>query len=201
MRRISIARTAAALGATATLAASCGGGGANPGGVAHLGTATTAATSGATPAVAAASPSTDPGAQAIAFAACIRAHGVPNFPDPVVTQTHNPSGGSASVGLRVPPAEINSPSFKAAQKDCSSLLPSGGPSPQQTLSPRVQAQYLKAVACFRAHGLPSFPDPVFTAGGVHIPDPGAYSFSSPAVKAAIQACRSVIPAGALSGSS
>ncbi len=199
MRPIAVLRTAAALGAAATLVASCGGGGANPGGVAQIGTATTGATSSTTPAVAAASASADPGAQARAFAACIRAHGVPNFPDPMVTQTHNASGASASVGLRVPPAEVNSPSFKAAQKDCRSLLPSGGPSPQQTISPQLQAQYLKAVACFRAHGLPSFPDPIFTAGGVRIPDPGTYSFNSPAVKAAIQACRSVIPAGALGG--
>ena len=52
----------------------------------------------------------------VAYAKCMRASGVPNFPDP------NASGGfafHARAGL------INSPLFKAAQAKCQQLLPEG----------------------------------------------------------------------------
>jgi hypothetical protein len=50
-------------------------------------------------------------AQLLRYAVCIRAHGVPNFPDPT------------SAGLRISPAsgiDLNSPQFMAAQKSCES---------------------------------------------------------------------------------
>jgi hypothetical protein len=58
-------------------------------------------------------------AQALQFSQCMRAHGVPNFPDP----QFNSNGGislhiSANSGI-----DPNSPIFKAAQQACQSLLP------------------------------------------------------------------------------
>jgi hypothetical protein len=60
-------------------------------------------------------------AQLLRYAVCIRAHGVPNFPDPT------------SMGLRISPKsgiDLNSPQFLAAQKSCQSqslnLTPGGG---------------------------------------------------------------------------
>jgi len=56
--------------------------------------------------------------QALRFSQCMRAHGVPNFPDPQ-------SSGSG-VGLRITKdsgIDPNSPQFKAAQKACEALLP------------------------------------------------------------------------------
>jgi hypothetical protein len=50
-------------------------------------------------------------AQLLRYAVCIRAHGVPNFPDPT------------SAGLRISPSsgiDLNSPHFLAAQKSCQS---------------------------------------------------------------------------------
>ncbi len=196
MRPMQAVRTAATFGALAALAAGCGGSTNNTGGVAHLGTTTTRATSIATSTAASAAAPSDPGAQAIKFSECMRAHGVPNFPNPQVSQ----NGNSVKVAIRVNPGETNSPKFGSAQKACRSLLPSGnGRDP--ILSPALQAQYLKAAACIRAHGVPSFPDPVFTNGGAHIPNAQSYNLNAPPLKTAIQACLSVIPAGALGGSS
>jgi hypothetical protein len=52
---------------------------------------------------------------ALNYAACIRSHGVPNFPDP---KLH--AGGG--IDMEAP----NSPQFKTAQKACQHLLPGGG---------------------------------------------------------------------------
>jgi hypothetical protein len=57
-------------------------------------------------------------AQALAFAACMRSHGVPNFPDPQFQ-----AGG---VRIGGPGFDFNSPQFKSAQTACQSKLP-GGP--------------------------------------------------------------------------
>ena len=55
--------------------------------------------------------------QGLKFAACMRSHGVPNFPDP---KTSN--GGFMITGINP-----NSPQFQSAQQACRSLMPGGGP--------------------------------------------------------------------------
>jgi hypothetical protein len=54
--------------------------------------------------------------QALKLAACMRSHGVPNFPDPKTL-----SGGFMITGINP-----NSPQFQAAQQACRSLMPGGG---------------------------------------------------------------------------
>jgi hypothetical protein len=57
-------------------------------------------------------------AQALAMSACMRSHGVPNFPDP--TFRSGPGGGT-SIGIQLNPSSgVNpqSPAFLAAQKVC-----------------------------------------------------------------------------------
>src|SRR4051812_46887434 len=74
------------------------------------------------------------------FSACMRAHGVPNFPDPKVVN----SPGKQSVGIAVKPS--SSPAFASAQKACRGILPppgSGGPSPAEQ---HAKAQHLLAFA-------------------------------------------------------
>ncbi len=91
------------------------------------------------------------------FAACIRAHGVANFPDPN-------SQGAIQIG---PSSGIdpNSPRFQTAQQACQKLLPNGGqPTPAQLA--RAQQHALAFSGCMRKHGLPDFPDPTFSGGGV-----------------------------------
>jgi hypothetical protein len=137
-----------------------------------------------------------PGSQAVAYAACMRSHGVANFPDPQIS--HN--GNEVSVKIAVPAgASGGNPKFGAAQQACRKLLPGGGPRNQPAVSPAEQTQYLKAAACVRTHGVPNFPDPTFSGGGVHIEHQGLNE-SSPAFKAAVRACESLIPGGVRGGS-
>jgi hypothetical protein len=182
----------------ALVAAGCGGGSPS-GGVAHLASrAPTTSTSSSTSAASSGGSggSASPGSQAVAYSACVRAHGVPNFPDPKIS-TH---GNEVSVAIRVTPALTGNPHFKSAQQACSKLLPGGGPGEgsNQKITPSEQVQYLKAAACVRSHGLPSFPDPTFSGGGVHISHQGLNE-SSPVFKAAVHACESLIPASARAG--
>ena len=52
------------------------------------------------------------------FSACMRAHGEPGFPDPII-DPHQ-------IGFRVTGLKPNSPQFQTARKRCQNLLP-GGP--------------------------------------------------------------------------
>ena len=56
--------------------------------------------------------------QALKFAACMRSHGVPSFPDPTIVQ------GGTAVGLNPPRGvDWNSPQFQAAVQACRKLEP------------------------------------------------------------------------------
>jgi hypothetical protein len=110
------------------------------------------------------------------FSACMRSHGVSNFPDPIV----HSSGNSQSVGIKVDPSETNSPRFKSAQQACQHIMPAPSPA-QQAAQQRAHGQHLLAFArCMRAHGVTSFPDPnaqgdirpeMLTAAGVDLHSP------------------------------
>ena len=166
-RRGALASTLAAL---ALLAAACGGRASGPG-VAR-GQSTPSTTTG----------SLSPGGSqtsAIAYAVCMRSHGVPNFPDPN-------SQGQFDANL-----PHNAPQFPAAQKACQKLLPGGGQTTAGApgLGPQQLAQLLKFAKCMRAHGVPEFPDP--TSKGL---TPGnGIDPNSPQFKAAQQACKSLLP--------
>lgn len=92
------------------------------------------------------------------YAACIRSHGVPNFPNP---QVHN-GPGSHGISQAVPAGVGTSPKFAAAQKACKGLMPGpeGESAAQHSAHQHARANAMLAFAqCLRAHGLPSFPDP------------------------------------------
>ncbi|HEY1777679.1 MAG TPA: hypothetical protein VGG41_16090 [Solirubrobacteraceae bacterium] len=90
---------------------------------------------------------------ALKLSACIRAHGVPDFPDP------NASGAISSASI-----DPSSPQFQAAMRKCRKYAGRGGaPSPAQQA--QAQADALKFSACMRSHGVTGFPDPQFQAGG------------------------------------
>ncbi len=58
---------------------------------------------------------------ALKFSACMRSHGVPNFPDP---EFHKQLGGvRVRIGGKGSGIDPNSPQFRAAQKTCQSDLP------------------------------------------------------------------------------
>jgi hypothetical protein len=55
--------------------------------------------------------------QALRFAACMRSHGYPNYPDPIVTN------GGAAVGLSFGGIDQRSPQFHVAVQACHTLEP------------------------------------------------------------------------------
>ena len=59
-------------------------------------------------------------ASALKFSKCMRAHGVPDFPDP---QFPSSGSGGGAVRLQVPQGtDTNSPAFQSARQACQSLL-------------------------------------------------------------------------------
>ena len=187
----------AALAALSVLVTGCGGN-SPTGGVASLSShASKTSTTSSTAAGSTGGGESSPGSQAVAYAACMRSHGVANFPDPKVST----NGNEVKVAIGVNPSITGNPQFKSAQQACSKLLPGGGPGAgsNHQITPSEQSQYLKAAACIRSHGIPNFPDPTFSGGGVHVAHQGLNE-SSPAFKAAVQACESLIPGGVHGGS-
>jgi hypothetical protein len=98
-----------------------------------------------------------PGAAAYQFSACMRNHGVNNFPDPVVKS----SAGGTSVSIGINPSISGQPAFKSAQSACQHILPKAGNGPDSSpAQQQARTQALIAFArCLRAHGFPHFPDP------------------------------------------
>ena len=128
-------------------------------------------------------------AQAVTYSQCIRSHGVSNFPDPVQT----PSGG---YGYRTSGIDPNSAAFQGAIQACKAL-PSPWTSTGQELTPAQQQVWLNWAQCIRSHGVPSFPDPMFS--GREVRDSGVRSNSSQ-LRSAMDACKSHMPSvGGLGG--
>jgi hypothetical protein len=133
---------------------------------------------------------------ALAFSQCMRANGVPNFPDPN-------AGGGFQIPAGVSPA---APAFKAAQAKCQKLM--GGPvggsfSPGATTHPSAQtlAKLVKIAQCMRRHGVPQFPDPrtsvpskptgyrqITDFDGAILLFPSTIDLQAPAYKQALTAC-------------
>jgi hypothetical protein len=167
-----------ALASAAPLLAGCGAGSANSG-VAHLSSGTsnagtsggdtsggdtsggdtsgsdTSGGSGGTSGGAETGGATGPGsgspeAAALAFAGCMRANGVPRFPEP------RAGGGFLfHTGAGVDPSSL---AFGAAQTKCKKFLPPG-PGSGSPPSAKTLAHYLTVARCMRRHGVPEFPDP------------------------------------------
>ena len=123
--------------------------------------------------------------KALAYSQCMRAHGVPGFPDP------QPNGAILINGQK---DHLNGAQVNAADKTCHHLLPNGG---RMTVAQQQQAlkQGLRFVACMRSHGIADMPDPSTQGGGVSLQLPRGINFHSPAFKSAQQACRKLIPGG------
>jgi hypothetical protein len=76
---------------------------------------------------------------------CIRAHGVPHFPDP-------DAKGEYAFGIDVSPAV-----WKKATDACKDLTPAGTFSGKRTL--KQQSDALRFAECVRENGVKDFPDP------------------------------------------
>jgi hypothetical protein len=161
-----------------------------------------AACGSSNPSTTSASAASSKQANGIALANCMRANGVPNFPDPsrtsgggIAIQQSSHAGSRPSTEVnRVP---VNGPAFQAAMQKCHSYLPNGGHPPPGGLA-AVRQKALKFAACMRSHGVSNFPDPQVSSApgggvGVRIGGPGSgLDPNSPAFKSAQQACGSII---------
>jgi hypothetical protein len=149
------ALTAGAVLAVAAALAGCGGGSSSSG-VAHLSTGT----SGGSSASAGGSSSTesDAGTQQklVAYAQCMRTHGVPDFPDPTSGE-----GNTKQAAIRAF-KQVSGSQVDAAQTACRHLAPNGGQPSRAQIAQRI-ADLLAFARCMRAHSFPNFPDP--TSGG------------------------------------
>lgn len=106
---------------------------------------------------------------AVAFSACMRSHGVPNFPDP--DSRGRPSEADPQL------LGVSTSLYQAAEQACRPLLPTGGTLQQRTQQcvmfgacPQSLLQQLLAVErryaqCMRSHGVPNWPDPNVGAKG------------------------------------
>jgi hypothetical protein len=118
----------------------------------------------------------------------MRAHGVPNFPDPGANGRLEITATPGSTALLINGTRVSGPAFAAAQRACRSFLPgAGGPPPK--ISAAQRARILAFAKCMREHGVPNFPDPVFGHGFVKIAGgPSGINPTSPVFQHAQKAC-------------
>jgi hypothetical protein len=184
--------SAVVLGSAALLVAGCGG--SSSPSVAHLASSTSG---GASANTGGNSSTPESGASTqqkmVAYSQCMRSHGVPEFPEP--TEGHLLLRSSNHDG-HVTGVDPQSSQFQAAQKACGKLLPNGGvPSPAQQAKAQESARKLSQ--CMRTHGVPNFPEPTFSGGGVRVRlkagGPNGIDPESPRFRAAQKACQSIVP--------
>jgi hypothetical protein len=125
---------------------------------------------------------------ALSFARCMRANGVPNFPD---LGRGGIRIGASGQALSVNGVSVNAPAFGAARAKCDRYLPHLQVS-QAQISQQAR-KGLQFARCMRSHGVPNFPDPKTTttspSGNAVVNLSGAgLNFQSPAFKAAASAC-------------
>jgi hypothetical protein len=112
--------------------------------------------------------------QALAYARCMRSHGVPLWPDPE-------SGGSFDKSTLTPhQLGVSTLRIGTAKSDCRSLVPTYSATQQS----QVLAQALRFSRCMRAHGAATFPDPE-SNGAIVIPHAME---NSPAYLAPLHVC-------------
>jgi hypothetical protein len=146
-----------------------------------------------------ASQGSDSAGKAVAYAECMRAHGVPNFPEP--------GSENSSTGIN-----MGSATFQSARAKCAKLSPMP---PVTTHATEQQIrQALESTSCMRGHGFPNFPDPIVTSTPPSLPSappgsgtggpgytesygngilfkvPSSIDVSSPTFQAAAKACDS-----------
>ena len=129
--------------------------------------------------------------KALAFARCMRSHGVTRFPDPT-SSGRIPKTSPQQLG-------VSDAQFAAAERACQNLLPAG----TSDMFPPGEVQQiligmLRFSVCMRSHGVPRWPDPTTDAQGRPVfPLPASgisrqQSKSAPVTRAARQ-CQHLLP--------
>ena len=183
-------RSAAALLLLLSALTACSANAAAPNGVASLETDAPAADGSATP-----SASLDPEAAQLAFAECMRDHGI-NMPDPET------SGGAGGGAVQIGGRGENRDEFQAALEDCEQFLEQAG-SFRGEPDPEMLDKMLEFAGCMREHGI-DMPDPN-SDGGITFQrnadgdsdsrissSAGDIDPTSPEFQAAQEACRPIL---------
>jgi hypothetical protein len=144
------------------------------------------------------SPSTN-SQKALAFSHCMRARGVPNFPDP-----------TSSGGVPKEPAQqlgVSNSQLQAALNACEHLLPNtGNVDDNPAALHQWWSQMLHFAQCMHSHGVPNWPDPspypqdpvrptfnLHAAGiGFHQGAQPGNIVNSPQIQAKVRQCESVV---------
>lgn len=177
----------AAIIVSGVVVAGCGGGSPSPTAATGGGTGSSASTIAAGGG-GAGSDSTAPdvyGSGPLAFSKCMRANGVPNFPD---SSSDGMRIGEHGQTVSVNGVSVNAPAFTAAVQKCERYRPHTSGSPAQTAQ---QIRHgLQFARCMRSHGVPNFPDPEIRSGpgGNQVAYLPGVNIQSPAVQSAANAC-------------
>jgi hypothetical protein len=140
---------------------------------------------------------------AVAYSACMRTHGVPNFPDP---------SGNGQAVVKADPHQlgVSTTQYNRAKQACQHLLPNTGSTQEQqqetqcamagTCSQAVVQQWMsglrKLAQCLRTHGVPHWPDPILWTPPSHGPqalphfpyEQAGIDHHSAAILAKVQTC-------------
>jgi hypothetical protein len=133
------------------------------------------------------------------FSQCVRDHGVPGFPDPVINDGH--LGLPANSGGDDPKQALAN--NEAARQACTPILdrlPATAHQGQNhTPSPQEMQQILQFAQCMRENGIPEWPDPIAN-GDMPLPTPLQQEGKSARVVAGLTACNHLLPQEQGSGS-
>jgi hypothetical protein len=130
--------------------------------------------------------------QLLGFSRCMRAHGVPNFPDPQAGATNTKFPDAQQLG-------VSSVRYQAGVNACLRLLPPGTGDRFPPAEARlVLIGMLKFSGCMRHHGVPNWPDPILDSQGRPVFDLGRAGISrsesrSPRLTAKFAACHHLLP--------
>jgi hypothetical protein len=164
--------------ATATVIAACGS--SSP-----TGTSSTTASSRTSRSRASSGSRSNSTSSTLAFSKCMRANGVPNFPD-LGNNGMRIEGGGQTISING--VSVNAPAYRAARQKCQKYLPHTQGSPAQAA--QQQQRGVKFARCMRSHGVPNFPDPKVVSshsGNQQVYLPGINP-QSPAFQTAAKAC-------------
>jgi hypothetical protein len=156
---------------------------------AATGLALLAAACGSSPSSTASSDAAASASTGVAFAQCMRSHGIPDYPAPESNGQMQKISSGQQVG-------VSDSVLQSAQTACQSLWP------YQALTQAQQQQelteYLKFAQCMRSRGLPKFPDPTASQGRVVFvinASQDGFDPHSAQVLAKARQCEDVLPKG------
>lgn len=131
--------------------------------------------------------------KALAFARCMRSHGVPRFPDPNSAGQFNKT--------TVEQLSASNSGYQTANQACTHLLPNSGGGPTAAEVRQEWSGMASFARCMRSHGEPDWPDPTR-----YPPDPSRPTFNLPAgiqpvphVISKMDVCLRLVPNNAVIG--